>query len=63
MSSTITDIKWATLESEEYEDEVHVVPILNEEIMVPHTLTEECPCHPELELYTDAIVYKHNVIH
>ena len=63
MNNTISDIKWATIESEEYEDEIHVVPVIDGEIMAPHTLTEGCACHPEEELYIDAIVYKHNVIH
>jgi hypothetical protein len=63
MNNTISDIKWATLESEEYEDELHVVPVIDGELMGPHTLKESCPCHPEQELYLDAIVYNHNVIH
>lgn len=63
MSNSIEKIKWATLESVEYEDEIHVAPVIDGSIMPPHTLTEDCPCHPEEELYIDAIIYKHNVIH
>jgi hypothetical protein len=63
MSNTITEIKWTQLEDEEYEDTYHVVPILNEEIMKPHTLSESCLCHPEEELYIDGVIYVHNVIH
>ena len=60
---TITEIKWTQYPSDEYEDEYHTVPVLKGKIMKPHTLSEECPCHPDIDLYMDGCVYTHNVIH
>ena len=45
------------------EEETHVAPIYSDtqELLYPHILERECPCHPEVEEYEESDVIIHNM--
>jgi len=54
-------VKWGVFDLSEEDGTVHSAPVVNEQLLTPHTLSVSCPCNPDIEKWKHLFI-NHNMI-